>query len=523
MSGRPIGYNGNQNLKAAGYPISWELWQIEEFEKCRNDPIYFIENYIKIVTVDHGLQPMKMYDFQKDIAKGILLKSNRLISACARQMGKSTILAAIMCHYVIFNDNKTCAILANKAATAREILSRVQLAYEHLPKWIQHGVVEWNKGSFLLENGSRVLASSTASSAIRGYSVNFLMLDEFAFLHQNIAEDFFTSVYPTISSGETSKLAIISTPNGMNLFYKFWMAALAGENDFLPIKAIWSDIPTRTQEWAAKQKAVLGEVKFAQEMEVEFIGATGTLISGAKLKAIVVDTPIATSSTMRFYEHPTKGQTYVITVDSSRGTGNDYSAFIVFNVSKLPYTVAAIYADNTVSPIVYPGLIYRIATQFNNASVLIETNDIGEAVASSLYYDYEYEETLLSTDGVISSFGGRTPGIRTTKKTKNIGCSTLKTLIENDQLIVRDYDVLYELSNFVLKGASYEADNGHDDLAMCLVIFSFLTTQSAMADISSESAKQKILALKQQSAEDNMIPIGFFDDGTSEDKDRLYF
>lgn len=523
QSNRPKIYNGNPNLKSAGVPIEWEQWQVEEWLKCRDDPIYFIETYVKIVTVDYGLRPMILYDFQKKLANGILLESNRMISACARQMGKSTIMSAILCHYIIFNDNKTCAILANKAATAREILSKVQLAYEHLPKWIQHGVLEWNKGSFLLENGSRVLASSTSSSAIRGFAINFLVLDEFAFLHANIAEDFFTSVYPTISSGKTSKLAIVSTPNGMNLFYKFWIEALAGTNGFLPIKAIWSDIPTRDAKWAAEARAVLGDIKFSQEMEVEFIGATGTLISGPKLKSIPVETPIATSSTMRFYEQPVAGRSYVITVDSSRGTGGDYSAFVVFNVTKLPYTVAAIYADNTVSPLVYPGLIHKIAVQYNNASVLIETNDIGESVATSIYYDYEYEETLLSTDGHISSFGGRTPGVRTTKKTKNIGCSTLKTLIENDQLIINDYDVLYELSNFVLKGASYEADNGHDDLVMCLVIFAYLTTQGAMDEISSESAKRKILELRQKNAEDNMIPVGFFSDGTETNDDTLHF
>ena len=511
-------YMNNPNLKGKGVEIEFEPWQIEEWIKCKTDPIHFIENYIKVVTLDHGLQPMKMYNFQKSITKAILIDSNRLISNCARQMGKSTIMAAIFCHYIIFNDNKTCAILANKATVSREILSRVKLAYEHLPKWLQHGVVEWNKGTIELENGSKVMASATSSSAIRGFSVNFLFIDEFAHIPSNIAEEFFTSVYPTISSGANSKLALVSTPNGMNLFYKYWIEATAGNNGFTAIKAIWSDIPTRDAKWAKEQKSILGEIKFAQENEGEFIGASNTLISGAKLKSIAVNKPIAVSESMRFYAKPQKDHHYVITVDTSRGTGNDYSAFTVVDVTSLPYNVVAIYADNLVSPMIYPSLIYKIANEYNKAWVIVETNDIGEAVANQLYFDFEYEEIVLTTkEGVISSFSGKIPGLRTTRRVKSMGCTAMKTLIENDQLIINDYDILYELSNFVLKGSSYEADSGHDDLVMCLVIFSYLTTQQFMEEITSDSAKAKILQMKQQQTEDSMIPVGFFDDGLDQE------
>lgn len=521
---RPQVYNGNMNLKQAGVPIQWEQWQVEEWIKCKLDPIYFIQKYIKIVTVDHGLQPMKTYKFQEEFANAILSKQNKVIGLCARQMGKSTIMAAIMCHYIIFNDNKTCAILANKAATAREILQRVQLAYEHLPKWLQHGVLEWNKGSFLLENGSRVLAASTSSSAIRGFSINFLALDEFAFIHPNVAEEFFASVYPTISSGKTSKLMIISTPNGMNLFYKMWMDALSGLNGFMPVKAIWQDIPTRDQKWADEQKAVLGEVKFSQECECNFIGASNTLISGNKLRTIPFDKPVAVSDTMRIYAEPKDGDSYVINVDTSRGTGNDYSAYTVINVQRLPYTVDAVYADNMVSPLLLPGLILNIAKKYNDAQVLIETNDIGESIAASLYYDYEYENVIMSnTNGEISAFGGEKPGLRTTKKTKSLGCSVLKTLIENDQLIIRDSDILYELSNFALKGQSYEAENGHDDRVMTLVLFAYLTTQPIMPEISSQSAKARIIELRQKQTEEAMLPAGFFVDGTESEIETFNF
>lgn len=519
---KPHSYNGNPLLKAAGVQIEWEAGNISEYLKCKDDPLYFIERYVKIVTLDNGVQYMKLFDYQKDIVLS-LWKNRKTVAVICRQAGKTTVVAAFVCWYILFNDHKTTAILANKAATAREILGRVQFAYELLPQWLQQGVVEWNKGSFLLENGSRVLASSTSSSAIRGFSVSMLLLDEFAFVPNNVADEFFASVYPTISSGKESKIAIISTPNGMNHFYKLVIEAESETNGFNLTKAIWSDVPGRDQKWADDQKAVLGEGKFAQEMCCEFQGASDTLISGTKLKSIPVVKPIAVSSSMRIYEEPKKGHSYVMTVDTSRGTGGDYSAFIVFDVTVLPYKIVCIYADNHISPMLYPGLIHNIAIKYNTANVLIETNDIGEAVANQLYYELEYEETMMTTDGIISSFGGRVPGLKTTKRTKSIGCATLKTLVENDQIEINDYDVLYELSNFVAKGSSYEADNGHDDLVMCMVIFSYLTTQSAMDDISSHSAKARILELRQRQAEDDMIPTGFFSDGLPVDELPMNF
>lgn len=507
-------YNGNPNLKQTGVALRWEEWQIEEYIKCKQDPIYFIQNYVKIVTLDHGVQTMALFEYQKDIVNS-LWKNRKTAAVICRQAGKTTVVAAFVCWYILFNEYKTAAILANKAATAREILGRVQFAYELLPKWIQQGVSEWNKGSFALENGSRVLASSTSSSAIRGYTISMLLLDEFGFVHNNVADEFFASVYPTIASGSDSKIAVISTPNGMNHFYKLVKDAEAGLNGFNLTKAIWSDVPGRDQKWADDMKATLGEVKFSQEMNCNFIGASNTLISGAKLSAIPVTTPIFMSSTMRIYAEPAKTDSYVMCVDVARGTGNDYSAFTVVNVSRLPYTVDAIYADNQISPLLYPGVILNIARKYNNAAVLVETNDIGESVSSALYYDYEYEETIMSSSkGAISAFGGDLSGLRTTKKTKSVGCSTLKTLIENDQLVINDADILYQLSNFSLSGSSYEAENGNDDLVMTLVLLAYLTTQPAMEELTSESAKARILQLKQKMTEDEMMPVGFFSDGT---------
>lgn len=507
-------YKGNPLIFGANQKREFTLEQAMEYAKCRLDPIYFIEKYVKIITIDHGLQPMKLYEFQKEIIRGIT-DSNRLISACARQMGKTTVMAALFCHYIIFNEGKTCAILANKAATAREILERVKKAYEYLPSFLKHGIKEWNKGMIWLENESRILASATSSSGIRGYTINFLFLDEFAFVPNNIAEEFFTSVYPTITSGSTSKLVMISTPNGMNHFYKFWIEALDGSNGFSHVKAIWSDIPSRTKDWAEKQRRVLGDVKFAQEMEVEFIGSSNTLISGSKLKSIPTIKPIFKSETMSVYERPIKGKAYVMTVDVSRGVGLDYSAFIVVDVTTIPYKIVAKYRDNKISSTLFPGLIHKIAVEYNNASVLVETNDIGESVAVSLYYDYEYELTLMAKADKITSWGGQgtKPGVRTTVKSKRMGCDALKQMVESDKIEIRDSDILIELSNFVIKGRSYAADNGNDDLAMCLVLLGYLTTQPSMADISEVSLKEKIISERMRIAEEEMLPVGFLSDG----------
>ena len=344
------GYLGNPLLKGAGVPIHFTPDQVSEWLKCADDPIYFIENYVKIVTLDDGLKLMTLYEFQKDIIRSLWL-NRKTVGVCARQMGKTTCVAAFFAWYVIFHNYKTCAILANKAATAREILSRVQRAYENLPKWMQHGVVEWNKGSLELENGSKILAASTSSSAIRGFSVDTLFLDEFAFVPNNIAEEFFASVYPTIASGKNSKLAVISTPNGLNHFHKIVKEAEAGINGFATIRAIWSDIPTRDEKWAADTRATLGDIKFGQEMECKFVGGSNTLISGEKLASLPVSRPIAISETLKIYEEPDKSKSYVMTVDTARGLGGDYSAFVIFDVTTLPYKIVAVYRDNKISPI----------------------------------------------------------------------------------------------------------------------------------------------------------------------------
>ena len=530
---------GWRDISSTNKTIEYEVFEVKTSTgrtlKCADDHILFTSDLEEVfakdslgkdVATESGVERVvsvvslgyseEMYDLSVD-SDDHRYYTNGFLSH------NTTCVAAFFAWYVTFHGFKTCAILANKAATAREILSRVQRAYEHLPKWMQHGVVEWNKGSLELENGSRILAASTSSSAIRGQSIDTLFLDEYGFVPNNIADEFFASVYPTITSGKNSKIAIISTPNGLNHFYKIVKEAESGMNGFHPIKAIWSDIPTRDAAWAADTKATLGDIKWAQEMECKFQGGSNTLIAGEKLASLPVERPIALSETLKIYEEPEKTKSYVMTVDTARGLGGDYSAFVIFDVSQLPYRVVAVFRDNKISPLLYPGLILKMATQYNQAAVLVENNDMGESISNSLYYEYEYDMVIKSHDNMISSFGGRTPGFKTTKKSKSLGCSSLKSLIEGDKLELRDTDVIYELSNFVAKGASYEADVGNDDLAMCLVMFAYLTIQPAMEDFTSVSAKNQILIERMKQAEEDMMPVGAVTDGIGIEEEVFNF
>ena len=372
-------YLGNPNLKKAFTKQRFTKKQIQEVVKCMDDPKYFIETYLKIVTLDKGLVPFTMYDFQRKMVD--TFHNNRFsINKLPRQSGKSTIICAYLLHYAIFNDNVNVAILANKSATARDLLGRLQLAYEHLPKWMQQGILNWNKGSLELENGSKIVAASTSSSAVRGSTFNIIFLDEFAYVPNNIAEEFFSSVYPTISSGKSSKVMIVSTPHGMNMFYKLWQDAENKRNDYVPIEVHWSEVPGRDEKWKEQTIRNTSESQFQTEFECEFLGSIDTLINASKLKTMAVVNP-KRSGALDVYELPIKDHIYTLTVDVSRGLSNDYSAFVVMDCTNAPYKVAAKFRDNEIKPIVFPSIIDRVAKHYNMAFVLIEINDLGQQVA----------------------------------------------------------------------------------------------------------------------------------------------
>jgi len=513
LSTRIKHYLGNPQLKRINMQLQLTEDQVREFIKCSQDPIYFIENYVKIITLDKGFVQIKLYPFQRQAVQDIN-ENRRVIVKAGRQVGKTTMVVGYILWYILFNEDKFVAILANKAPTAREILNRIKVAYEALPLWIQQGVRVWNKGDIELENNCRVMATSTASSAIRGYSISLLYLDEFAFVPTNIADEFFTSVYPTISSGVTSKILISSTPCGMNHYYRMWTEAVEGQNGFKHIEANWRQVPGRNQAWADEQRRVLGEEKFLQEMECEFMGSAGTLLSAAALKSLAFVKPHhLTENGIKIYQAPIPEHVYTIVIDTSRGRGLDYSAFSVIDVTSIPYRQVCTYKDNNISPLVYPSIIKRIGDYYNQAYALIEINDNGQQIVDSLFEDYEYENILSTVDmkgRIVLTWGYGTKsnrGVRTTKSVKRLGCSLMKGLIENQKLLTQDFDTISELSTFIAKGGSFEAEEGsHDDLVMTLVLFSWMTNQSFFSELTNIDIKAKLHQEQMRQIEEEQLP-----------------
>lgn len=519
-------YQKNPNLKKAYQNIDWTEENIKEFVRCSKDPIYFIRKYVKIINLDLGLTSFDMYPYQEKMAKMICENRFNIIKTC-RQAGKTTTSAAVILWHLIFQEEYTIAILANKLTTAREILGRVQKAYEHLPKWLQQGVIVWNKTSLELENGNQVLASSTGSSAIRGFSINFLYLDEFAFVPRHIQSEFFTSVYPTITSGKETKIVITSTPNGFDLFYQIWTNSVEERNEYNNLMVNWWDVPGRDEEWKKKTIANTSEDQFRQEFEAEFLGSANTLISPNVLKKLAFISPIQTNNegSLKIYKEPVKDNFYMTVVDTSRGAGIDFSAFMVIDCTKMPYEVVAVYKNNVIEPLIYPNVIVPTLKYFNNSHVLIEINDIGQQVADIIHNDLEYENIVWCTfkgrggQLISGGFSGQVfKGVKTTKNVKRIGCAGLKTMIENDKIITNDFDVLNEISTFVQRGNSYEAEEGaHDDLAMCLVLFAWASGQNYFKELTDTDLRAKLAYEKDKIIEENMLPLGFLDAGMGEE------
>ncbi len=514
-------YLGNPNLKKANTPHEFTEEQIIEFVKCKEDPVYFAKKYIKIVSLDEGLTQFHPYDFQEKLIRNF--HENRFnICKMPRQTGKSTTSVSYLLHYAVFNDSTNIGILANKAATARDLLGRLQTAYENLPKWMQQGIISWNKGSLELENGSKILAASTSASAVRGMSFNILFLDEFAFVPNHIAESFFASVYPTITSGKNTKVIMVSTPHGMNHFYRYWHDAERGKNEYIPTDVHWSEVPGRDDVWKEQTIANTSEQQFKVEFECEFLGSINTLIAPSILRNMVYDTPITKNAGLDIYEKPEKDHNYITTVDVARGLGNDYSAFIVFDVTQFPYKVVAKYRNNEIKPMLFPNVILDVAKGFNNAYILVEVNDIGDQVASILQYDLEYENILMASmrgrNGQIvgQGFSGKKTqlGVRTTASVKKLGCSNLKTLIEDHKLITCDYEIISELTTFAQKHNSFEAEEGcNDDLAMCLVIFAWLVQQEYFKEMTDNDIRKRIYEEQKNQIEQDMAPFGFIETG----------
>lgn len=517
-------YLGNANLKKIGTSISFTEEQIQEYYKCSQDPVYFIDNYCMIVTLDHGIQPFKLYDCQKTKIK--LIHDNRkVILMEGRQQGKTTSAAAYILWYTIFQESKSVAILANKSNTAREIMSRYQLMYEYLPIWMQQGIKVWNKGDVELENGSKVFTSATTASGIRGKSVNMLYIDEAAIIPNNIADAFFTAVYPVISAGQTTKILITSTPLGYNHFWKFWNDATNKRNDFVPMFIPYWEIPGRDEKWADEQRRQLGDLKYNQEVLCKFLGSALTLIRSDIIEQMSYDDPVYSKDGLDIYEMAEKGHTYVIVADTAKGVGGDYSAFVIVDVTEVPYKMVGKYRDNTIAPMLYPSVIYRLAKEFNDAYVLIEINS-SEQVSHILYHEYEYENILFvqrdakgqKVSGGFAGAGKTQLGVNTDKKVKRMGCFNFKSLLEEKKLLIPDADVISEISTFIESKGSYAADEGyHDDLVMPLVLFGWLTSNPYFKELTDVNLREIMYRQKIKQIEEEMLPVGFINDGQQDE------
>lgn len=518
-------YLGNPNLKRSGVNVQWTPELVQEYIKCKHDIVYFVKTYMKIININKGLVNFVPYPYQEEMLKTMAAERYTVI-ATARQAGKSTTTCGFILWYIIFHADKTVALLANKGETAREILGRIQLAYQHLPKWLQQGVKEWNKGSFELENNSRVIAAATSSNNIRGFSINLLFIDEAAFIEN--WDEFFTSVYPTISSGTESKIVLVSTPNGLNHFYQIWQNAAEKRNNYKPIKVMWYDVPGRDDNWRKDTLSAMNfdTEKFEQEYCVEFLGSSGTLIAGWKLKELVHQTPLMSKDGLSLYKQAEKNRSYVCIVDVSRGKGLDYSAFSIFDVTQMPYEQVCTYRNNLISPIDYADVVHRICKSYNNAAVLVEINDIGEQVATALHFDFEYENVLFTESAgrsgkrITSGFGGNIDkGIRTTKSVKSVGCSILKLMVEQNQLIINDFNTINELSTFSRKGVSYEAESGkNDDMVMGLVLFAWLSDQAYFKEYTNINTLAKLREKTEEEILQELTPFGFFDNGMTHEE-----
>ena len=514
-------YLGNPNLKKANTQVEFTKQDIEEFIKCKEDPVYFAMNYVKIVTLDEGLQPFEPYDFQERLINNF--HHNRFnICKMPRQTGKSTTVVAFLLHYAVFNPSVNIGILANKAATARELLGRLQIAYENLPKWMQQGIISWNRGSLELENGSKILAASTSASAVRGMSFNILFLDEFAFVPNHIADDFFSSVYPTITSGKSTKVIIVSTPHGMNHFYRLWHDAERQKNEYIPTDVHWTEVPGRDEKWKKQTIANTSEQQFKIEFECEFLGSVDTLIAPSKLRSFVYEHPKQRNAGFDVYESPIEKHDYAITVDVARGVAKDYSAFVVIDITEFPHKVVGKYRNNEIKPMLFPSVIQEIGKKYNNAFVLCEVNDVGDQVASILNYDMEYTNLLqCSMRGragqvVGQGFSGKKTqlGVKMSKTVKKVGALNLKTIIESDKLVFNDYEILSELTTFIQKHNSFEAEEGcNDDLAMCLVIYAWLVAQDYFKELTDQDVRKRLYDEQKNQIEQDMAPFGFMSDG----------
>ena len=505
-------YLGNPNVKRDGVQQGWTEELIKEYIKCSKDPVHFAESYCKVISLDQGLVPFELYPYQKEMFRHFNDHRFNVVLAC-RQSGKSISACAYLVWYALFHSEKTVAILANKGATAREMLSRVTLMLENIPFFLQPGCKALNKGSLEFSNNSRIIAAATSGSSIRGLSVNLLYLDEFAFVER--ANEFYTSTYPVVSAGKDTKIIVTSTANGIgNTFYKIWEGASQGTNEFHPFRVDWWDVPGRDEEWKKQTIGNTSQLQFDQEFGNTFFGTGDTLINAETLMSFraMPYKKMMENGDLLIYEEPMKDHEYIMTVDVSKGRGQDYSTFNLIDISVRPFKQVAVYRNNTISPLLFPNIIYKYAKSYNNAYVVIESNDQGSLVCNGLYQDLEYENVHVE-----SAIKANAVGVEMTRKTKKLGCSAIKDILENNKLEIIDENTILEISTFIAKGQSYEASIGnHDDLMMNLVMFGYFSSSQYFGDMTDINLKDMIFKKQMKEIEDDIVPFGFIDDASDE-------
>lgn len=503
-------YLGNPNVKRDGIPEQWTPEKLTEYQKCMRDPVYFSEKYVKVISLDKGLVPFELYPYQQEMFEHFNEYRFSIILAC-RQSGKSISACAYLLWYALFHPEKTVAILANKGATAREMLSRITLMLENLPFFLQPGTKALNKGSLEFGNNSRIITAATSGSSIRGLSINLLYLDEFAFVER--AAEFYTSTYPVVSAGKDTKVIITSTANGIgNQFYKIWEGALQKINEFNAFRVDWWDVPGRDETWKLQTIANTSQLQFDQEFGNTFFGTGDTLINAETLMGLRASQPIRyiEGGDGLIYKEPIKNHQYVMTVDVGKGRGQDYSTFTLIDISVSPFEQVAVYRNNTISPLLFPDIIYKYAVSYNQAYVVIESNDQGSLVANGVYHELEYENVHVE-----SAIKANSVGVLMTRKVKRLGCSGLKDVLENQKLKVVDENTILEISTFVGRGQSYEASDGnHDDLVMNLVMFGYFVQTQFFNDMTDIDLKKMLFEERMRAIEDDIVPFGFIDDGT---------
>ena len=504
-------YLGNPNVKRDGVLQQWTPDLLQEYKKCMHDPIYFVETYIKVISLDDGMVPFILYPYQRRMFEEFQKNRFNIVLAC-RQSGKSISACAYLLWYVLFNPEKTVAILANKGATAREMLNRITLMLENIPFFLQPGSKALNKGSLEFSNNSRILAAATSGSSIRGMSVNLLYLDEFAFVER--AAEFYTSTYPVISAGKDTKVIVTSTANGIgNQFHKIWEGSVQEINEFKNFRVDWWDVPGRDEKWKEQTISNTSQLQFDQEFGNTFFGTGDTLVNADTLLNLRAKPPkrYMEGGLLKIYEEPIKGHDYIMTVDVSKGRGQDYSTFTLIDISVRPFAQVAVYRNNTISPLLFPNIIYKYAKPYNDAYVVVESNDQGSVVCNGLYHDLEYENMHVE-----SSVKANAIGIEINRKTKRLGCSAIKDILENKRLTINDDSTILEISTFEAKGQSYEASDGnHDDLMMNLVLFGYFVSTQYFSDMTDINLKQMMFEQKMQEIENDVVPFGFIDDGSA--------